>query len=82
MITDAIFDAVGGVSTLLVGLLPVGALLTGLTIPSGWLWGYDVINAYLPVSEILIAASVLVGARITMIGVKAMVFVYKLIPFV
>jgi len=81
MIGDAILTLFSGVSNLFLGLLPLGAILTGFTIQAGWIWGYDVLNAYLPIAEILIAVTVLLTLRMTMIAVRAMVFVKSLIPF-
>ena len=82
MISDAIQSIFSGVTGLFLGLLPVGTLLGSLTLSAGWLWGYDTLNSFLPIAEVLAAVTALLAMRMTMISLKLVTFVYKLLPFV
>jgi len=82
MIGDVLLGLFDGVSGLVLGLLPMGALVAGsMTLPTGWLYGYDVLNSFLPVSEALAAVSALLALRMLMLSLKSVLFVKSLLPF-
>lgn len=73
---------IGGLQAVLnffLGFLPTGTLLPGLVLPTGWLYGYNVLNAFLPISEVLSAASLLVGLRVAIFTGRVVTF---FIPFI
>jgi len=62
-----------------VALLPNAADLH-ITIPSGWIYGYNIINTFLPLSECLAFVAALVTVVIVGMTWSLAVTVYHLIP--
>lgn len=90
---DAVGTAVGAVMSLVgsmvEGLATVADALVdqlpdagdlGLSVPSGWIYGYSIVNTFLPLTEAL-AFAVVIGAAFVALGVWRLgVTVYHLIP--
>lgn len=72
-------EAVAQLAMHVVDLLPDAADL-GLTIPSGWLHGYALLNTFLPISEALTAITLFTTVVVGGIAFRLAVTVYHLIP--
>jgi hypothetical protein len=79
VIVDRLIDVLRGGYEVLVNLLPEGDTL-GLVLPSGWLYGYDVLNSFLPVAEVLAAASVLLALRMAVFTFRMIYTLKQLVP--
>jgi hypothetical protein len=71
--------ALAAVADGVVGLLPDATDL-GLSIPSGWLHGYTLLNTFLPLSEALGLISVILVVVTAGLAARIAVVVWHLIP--
>ena len=78
MIADALIGVAQSIIAGIASLLPAGVPL-GLVLPTGWLYGYDVLNSFLPVSELLLASGVLLGLRLLIFGLKTGLLVVNIV---
>jgi hypothetical protein len=62
-----------------IGLLPDATDL-GLVIPGGWIYGYSIVNTFLPLTEALAFAGVFVSLIVGGIVFRTAVTIYHLIP--
>lgn len=72
-------NAVAGLADHVVALLPDATDL-GLSIPSGWIYGYSILNTFLPLSEALTAVAIFTAIVVGGIAYRLAVTVYHLIP--
>jgi len=75
----SVVEGLAMVAYRVVELLPDAADLN-LTIPSGWLYGYDMLNTFLPISESLALVAIMVAVYAAAVLLRLGGFVYHLIP--
>lgn len=80
MIVDAVLGVLLAAVAFVVGLLPEAEPLGLSTAASGILYGYDWLNTFAPVTEILTAAGIYLGALVLAMGARAILTAYRLIP--
>lgn len=72
-------EAMAAVAENVIDLLPDAADL-GLEIPGGWIYGYSIVNTFLPISEALAFVAVFTVLVIGAVAFRLAVIVYHLIP--
>lgn len=75
----AIAEVMAAMADVVVSQLPVAADL-GLTPTSGWVKGYAMLNTFLPLTEALTLAGLMVALVVAGIALRVAVMVYHLIP--
>lgn len=75
----SVVDGLAVLADAAVDLLPDTPDL-GLDIPSGWIYGYTILNTWLPLTEALTMAGVFTAIVTAIIAFRLAVTVYHLIP--
>jgi len=78
-VKDVALGFTGAVVSTVIGLLPDAADL-GITIPSGWINGYDWLDSFLPLHEALAFVAIFLALIAAVGAFRLAVLIYHLIP--